>query len=77
MRESFEKTKDLTYRNPKTKENVRATYVYDDAIKDFLPKPKEILIKDRINNINVKKGTDNFQFKSDFRITSSYEKKLP
>jgi hypothetical protein len=35
--------------------------------------PSEIIKKTRVDDINIKKGTDNHLIKSDFRISSSFE----
>ena len=72
MTEKLIRTKDVFWK--RGKEQLRATYVFDPSQQDLYSKlPTEVIIKDRINDLNVKKGTENRCFKSDFRISTSFE----
>jgi hypothetical protein len=57
--------------------NVRATYKESAVTGEYELLPSEVMVKERVNDINVKRGNDGLIFKSDFRISTSTEQKVP
>ena len=74
MRESRQTTKDVIMKNLRNKyDQIRASYRFNDKTNTYEMQPFEIIKKERIDDINIKKGIDNYLFKSDFRITANLE----
>ena len=46
------------------------------AVTQYEDTPREVITKDRKDDINIKKGTDGHHFKTDIRISASIETKL-
>ncbi len=57
-------------------DSLRATYFKAPDSQDYLPTPQEVIVKNRLGDVNVKRGSDNSIFASDFRITMSTESNL-
>eukprot|EP00347_Sterkiella_histriomuscorum_P004696 403359456 len=74
FKESYQQTKDETFRTKS--DQIRKSFLFNDKTKQYDPQPYEILRKQRVSDINVKKGTDLFVYKQDFRITTSIEEKI-